>query len=206
MYTRSRTRPAWLSPNGSLVVFWLIFALRGLSYANADPPAHVGESVLFDGSQKLISPEEPRDAQRSKRTENRVERRAKASLQKAISPPQVIPVPSDIPLYKEDGARIVFPKHGYEQMYFEGWNECLYVIGNTNTEIRGEIMSSCLTSFNNNLASGAGLVDGCRDCQRRIIFLASIYNLDLIRKTAKELHREIPGGVAWERKKTDKAR
>jgi hypothetical protein len=66
-------------------------------------------------------------------------------------------------------------------------------------------MSSCLTSFKNDWESGAGLVAGFQDCQRRAVFLTSIYNLDLIRNTAKELHREIPGGVAWERKKPNKA-
>jgi hypothetical protein len=52
-------------------------------------------------------------------------------LRKAVRPPQVIPVLSEIPTYEEDGSRIAFPAHRYEEMYFQGWNECPYVIGNT---------------------------------------------------------------------------
>jgi hypothetical protein len=147
MYTRSRTNPAWRLPIGSLVVLLLIFAIGGPRGASAGPPGHIGKSVLFDGSQKFATPPEPPNKDRSERTENRLQRQATRRLKKAISPPHVIPVPSGIPLYQEDGSRIVFPKHGYEQMYFQGWNECLYVIGNTNTEIHGEIMSPCITSF-----------------------------------------------------------
>jgi len=84
-------------------------------------------------------------------------------------------------------------------MYFEGWNECLYVIGNTSAEIHGKIMTSSPRSFNNDSESGAGLVAGFNDCQQRVIDLASIYNLDLVRQVAKDLHREIPDGVAWAR-------
>ena len=88
--------------------------------------------------------------------------------------------PAEIRMYEVDGERILFPKHGYEQMYLQGWNECLYVIGNTNAGVQGDIRSSCLLLFKNDWASGAGLVAGFDDCQRRIISLAKIYNLDLI--------------------------
>jgi hypothetical protein len=200
MYTRSQRSGKFRLAIGALAVLWLFFAVCGLGGASADRTAPVGESGLFNGSQKFVAPEEPRGAHRSQRTEDRVQRRATALLRKAMSPPQEIPLPRDIPTYKESGGRIVFPKHGYEDMYFQGWNECLYVIGSTNAKIHGEIMTSCLTSFNNNWSAGGGLVAGFHDCQRRIIFLAKIYNLGLIRTLAKELHREIPDGVAWERK------
>jgi hypothetical protein len=203
MNTQSKTIVTSRSDIGSLAVFWLIFALGGLGGASADPAAPVRKHAVFNGPEKLVAPEEPRGAHRSELTENRVQRRATAALRKAMRPPQNIPVPRDIPTYEDSGEQVVFPKHGYEQMYFQGWNECLYVIGSTNDKIHGEIMPSSLDSFNNEWGAGAGLFDGFHDCQRRIIFLAGIYNLDLIRKVAKELHREIPGGVAWERKKPD---
>ena len=143
----------------------------------------------------------PRGAHRSELTESRVQRRATAALRKAMSAPQEIPIPRDIRLYEESGPTFAFPKLDYEHMYFQAWNQCLYVVGNTNADIHGDISSSCLQSFKDDWGASAGLVTGFDDCQKRIIFLAGIYNLDLIRKVAKELHREIPGGVAWERKK-----
>ncbi|MGD0900195.1 MAG: hypothetical protein ABR915_20365 [Thermoguttaceae bacterium] len=114
--------------------------------------------------------------------------------------PQEIPTPSIFRMYEERGERIVSPKHGYEQAYLDGWNECLYVIGNTNAGPQGDIRTPCFVSFKNDMASGAGLFAGFDDCQRRIVSLAKIYNLDLIRSLARELHREIPGGVPWERR------
>ena len=104
-------------------------------------------------------------------------------------------------MYYTYGQRLVFAKHDYERAYLDGWNECLYVIGNTNAGPQGDIRSSCLVSFRNDCPTGAGLVAGFDDCQRRIVSLAKIYNLDLIRNLARELHREIPGGVPWERRK-----
>lgn len=161
-----------------------------------------GTVVCRHGLRRL-SADEPRNLRRSQATRKRLERRASALLKTGMTCPQDIPVPSYIPMHMEDGSRIVFPKHGYEEMYFQGWNECLYVIGKIELDPRGDIRSSCLTSFNNNWVSGAGLVAGFDDCQRQIVFLATIFNLDLIRETAKKLHHEIPGGVVWERKKRD---
>lgn len=194
---------------GSLVVLGLIVALSRLSDANPDRPVQAGKSVLFDGSQILTKPERRRRTSRSERTESRVQRHATALLREAMSLPQEIPTSRDFRMYEVHGERLVFPRHGYERMYLQGWNECLYVVGNTNADVQGDIRSSCLMSFKDAWASGAGLVAGFDDCQRRIVSLTRIYNLDLIRNLAKELHREIPGGVAWERKKftgTDRSR
>ena len=77
-----------------------------------------------------------------------------ALLRNAISLPQDVPTPREIRMYEVDGERIYFPKHGYEQMYLQGWNECLYVIGNTNAGPQGDIRSLCLMSFKNDWASG----------------------------------------------------
>ena len=202
MYTRSRTSGTSRRMGGVFAVLWLTLALGGLYVVDADAcTAPEGKVVLFNGVGELVAPEEPRGAQHAKRLEQRVQRQSMAALRNAMSIPQRIPVPRDIPMYKESGTQLVFPKHGYENTYIQGWNECLYVIGNTRTDIHGEIMTSSFESFNNAWESGAGLVDGFHDCQRRIIFLADLYNLDLIRKVAKELHREIPDGVAWVREK-----
>lgn len=201
MYTCSRTIRTTRKRVGRLAVLWLCFAVSGLNGASAEPPTPVAEPVLFNGSWKCMAAEKPRSARRSDGTESRVQGRATALLQKALSPPQEVPVPRHIPMYRKSGEQTAFPRHGYEDTYFQGWNECLYVVGSANAQIHGEIMTPCLTSFNNNWESGAGLVAGFHDCQRRIIFLANIYNLDLIRATEKELHREIAGGVAWDRKK-----
>lgn len=195
MYTRSQRSGTSRLAFAARVVFSLIVVVGGVGGASADKP------TLFNGDMKFVASEEPRGAHHSERVENRAQRRATALLRKAMSPPQEIPVPRDIPMYKESAARIIFPKHTYEEMYFQGWNECLYVIGSTNAEIHGQIMTSILSQASNEWVSDAGLIAGFHDCQRRIIFLAETCNLGLIRKVAKELHREIPGGVAWERRK-----
>ena len=184
---------------GVLAVLWMILVLGGPRYRGyrcwAVPD---GESVLFAGVGELVAPEEPRGNQHAKRLEQRVQRQSMAALRDAMSIPQQIPVPRDIPMYKESGTQLVFPEHGYENTYVRaGMNASTSL--ETHPEIHGEIMTSSFHSFNNDWESGAGLVDGFHDCQRRITFLADIYNLDLIRKVAKELHREIPDGVAWVR-------
>jgi hypothetical protein len=184
---------------GFLAILSLILALR-LSDANPDPPARAKELVLFDGSQKPTAPEGRRGTRRGQRTQKRVQRQATALLREAMRLPQEIPVPSGIRMYEEEGERIVFSKLGYQKMYLQAWNECLYVVGNTNAPIEGDIMSETFMSFKNDWASGAGLVAGFQDCQQRMVSLAKIYNLDLIRNLARELHREIPAGIAWTRK------
>jgi hypothetical protein len=176
------------------------YELSRIKDANAEKPSQTGQSDLYDGTQKLIPPERPRETNGIERTEIRIERQSTELLRKAIGLPQEIPVPRDLRMHEENGERLVFPKHEYEQMYLQGWNECLYVIGNTNAPVDGDIMSSCLSSFNNNWESGAGLVAGFQDCQKRMMTLSKIYNLELIRNLAKELHRAFPNGVAWERK------
>jgi hypothetical protein len=125
------------------------------------------------------------------------EKRAMRSLRTNMACPQIIPVPEVIPTYFEDEAGIIFPKHGYEHSYFEGWNECLRVIGSTNRDVHDIEMTSSNQSFKNVWWVGAGLVAGFFDCQRRIIAPSRLYNIEQVRQSAKELFRQIPNGVYW---------
>jgi hypothetical protein len=192
-------RKASLFAASGLVALLLILETKRPNFMSAEPPGPAQGVRMFNGTWPITSESSEAARYREDDIVRHNERRAIESLRKTMACPQEIPVPDGIPTYKEAGAGFVFPKHGFEARYLEGWNECLFVIGVKSGDIHCE-MTSCAQSFNNIFEQGAGLVAGFHDCQKRIIALADIYNVELIRRMAKELHREIPDGVAWRRK------
>jgi hypothetical protein len=184
-----------------VVVVWMFGALPSCAGEDNEQTNSGGEFVLFNGSDSDRSALVSCDHGDRKSTNQAIGEECLALLRKAMAPPQTIQVPKDIPLHKESGGTIIFPRLAYEQRYIEGWNECLYVVGNTDADIRGEIMTPNYTSFKDDFYSGAALVQGFHDGQQLILTLANIYRLEAIRNVAKELHRKIDSNVAWRRNK-----
>jgi hypothetical protein len=184
---------------GAILALLLILKVTMPNHISAEPPVAQGvrmpngESIPKTLEQPQTVPQRIYDAVGERE-------RALESLRKIMACPQDMGVPDDIPTYKEEGTKILFPKHGFEEMYVQGWHRCLFLIGDSTGDIRDIEWTSCCNSFNNMAAWGHGLLRGQHDCWQRIIALADIYNVELIRRVAKELHREFPHGVIWRRR------
>ena len=161
----------------------------------AQEESRIGEMVLYNGDEVLPVSRPGKKA--FEREQKRAKRRAVRVLREALDIPQRIPVPGDTPLHASVKGDVMFPKHRYENRYVEGWNACLDCAANTKCDLRTGVRPQSFNSFKNDSFSAGGLAAGISDCSDRIRLLATIYETELIRKTARELHREIQSDIAW---------
>ncbi|MDZ7620077.1 MAG: hypothetical protein U1E05_24000 [Patescibacteria group bacterium] len=154
---------------------------------------------MYDGANRSATVQRQGRSTLEKEEDN-IRTQAAGALWKALSIPQQVPVPRDIPLHAVSDGEIIFPKHRYERRYVEGWNRYLHFVGNAEVDIRDSgAMPQSVTSFTNDRFSGAGLAAGLIDCRDRVLSMASIFELRLVCKTAQELHRDIPSDIVWTR-------
>ncbi|WP_146118754.1 hypothetical protein [Blastopirellula marina] len=144
---------------------------------------------LFNGQIEEVIPDN------QKKLEKKLRKQAERTIREVIGFPDEIPEANTYPIITRSKSEHAYPRQIFVSAYIESWNECLFIIGNTEAPLEGDIMTNTYRSFKNLAPAGSGVGAGFSDCQVRVIALSKLYQEDLIREIARDLYRKIPDSM-----------
>lgn len=175
------------APSRQLANLGLCLVLSLWLFSNATYGQEL-QTVLFNGN---IHHNQEREA----KLEKKLRKQAEKAIRQAIHIPDEIPDAEHYTIVTRSKSAHAYPRQIFVSAYVESWNECLFVIGNTEAPLEGDIYTNTYHSFKNLAPAGAGHAAGFHECQSRVIALSQLYREELIRQVARDLYREIPGSI-----------